>query len=121
MGIHVVANYKTNVQLERQTAAFLKGLQCVLPLAWLKMFDPYELNMLISGSSTGFDVRDLELNTVYSGGYSENSPTIQWLWELLRNHMEPDDTRLPTASTCINLLKLPEYTSFEALKTKVLQ
>ncbi|GJQ13871.1 hypothetical protein GpartN1_g5662.t1 [Galdieria partita] len=33
---------------------------------------------------------------------------------------EADDSRLPTASTCMNLLKLPEYSSKEVLKNKLL-
>ncbi|KAF9044018.1 hypothetical protein BJ165DRAFT_1479003 [Panaeolus papilionaceus] len=32
-----------------------------------------------------------------------------------------DETRLPTASTCVNLLKLPLYTSERVLRTKLLQ
>ncbi|GJD11766.1 E3 ubiquitin-protein ligase UPL6 [Galdieria sulphuraria] len=34
---------------------------------------------------------------------------------------EADDSRLPTASTCMNLLKLPEYSSKEVLKNKLLR
>jgi len=152
---HLMANYKTNVQFQRQTAAFLRGVQCVIPLAWLKMFDPYELNILISGSDQGFDVQDLRQNTNFSGGYQDDSPVIRWLWDILQNHMDPEDmgrflmfatscsrapllgfktlypafcihrvpdgVRLPTASTCANLLKLPDYTSFEVLKLKLTQ
>ncbi|KAF5355124.1 hypothetical protein D9756_005712 [Leucocoprinus leucothites] len=33
----------------------------------------------------------------------------------------PDQLRLPTASTCVNLLKLPRYTSEKTLRTKLLQ
>lgn len=33
---------------------------------------------------------------------------------------ENRSTRLPTASTCMNLLKLPQYRSLEELKTKLL-
>ncbi|KAJ1612718.1 E3A like HECT domain containing ubiquitin [Cryptosporidium canis] len=33
----------------------------------------------------------------------------------------PDNTRLPSASTCFNLLKLPAYSSKEALKSKLRQ
>jgi ubiquitin-protein ligase E3 C len=151
---HLMANYKTNVQFQRHTAAFLQGVQCVVPRAWLKMFDPYELNLLISGSNTGFDVVDLRRNTIYSGGFQDDSPVVQWLWQLLQ-HMEPDDMgrflmfatscsrapllgfqnlypkfcihrvpdgeRLPTASTCANLLKLPDYLNPEALKSKLMQ
>jgi len=152
---HLMANFKTNVQFQKHTAAFLRGLQCVVPLSWLKMFDPYELNILISGSTQGFDVRDLRNNTHYSGGYQDDSPVVQWLWQLLEQEMEfedmgrflmfatscsrapllgfktlypkfcihrvPDCERLPTASTCANLLKLPDYTSPEVLKAKIMQ
>ena len=31
-----------------------------------------------------------------------------------------DDSRLPTASTCFNILKLPTYTSQKILKEKLL-
>ena len=31
-----------------------------------------------------------------------------------------DDTRLPTASTCVNLLKLPRYTSVAQTREKLL-
>jgi len=151
---HLMANYKTNVQFERQRVAFLRGLGCVVPLSWLKMFDPYELNSLISGSTAGFDVGDLRQHTVYYGGYRDDSPVVTWLWQLLQNmdpedmgrflmfvtscsrapllgfktmypqfcvHRVPDSHRLPTASTCANLLKLPDYSTFEILKSKVMQ
>mmetsp|Transcript_124261 Transcript_124261/g.193950 ORF Transcript_124261/g.193950 Transcript_124261/m.193950 type:complete len:249 (-) Transcript_124261:145-891(-) len=152
--LHVVANFRTNLQLQRHTAAFVQGLQCVIPLAWLKMFDPYELNMLVSGSSTGFDVQDLYSHTVYGGGYNARSEVIQWLWQILQElgpedkgrflmfvtscsrppllgfktlypqfgiHMVPDYTRLPTASTCANLLKLPNYKTFDKLKKNLVE
>jgi len=152
---HLLANWKTNVQFKQQTAAFLRGLQCVIPLAWLKMFDPYELNLLISGSNRGFDVSDLRQNTKLSGGYEDDSPVVQWLWQLLEEdfdaedmarflmfstscsrppllgfktlypafciHRVPDGVRLPTASTCANLLKLPDYPTKEVLKQKLIQ
>lgn len=90
--LHLMANYRTNIQFQRQTSAFLSGLQKVIPVTWLKMFDPYELNTLISGSTAGgFDVRDLRENTVLSGGYQDDSPCIQWLWQLLQEDLEPED------------------------------
>jgi hypothetical protein len=36
-------------------------------------------------------------------------------------HRVPDHTRLPTAATCANLLKLPDYRSKEELKFKIIQ
>lgn len=152
--LHVVANFRTNLQIKRHTDAFVQGIQCVIPLAWLKMFDPYELNTLVSGSCVGFDVSDLYRHTVYGPGYNEKSPTIQWFWQLLQEldaddlgrflmfatscsrppllgfktlypqfciHLVPDSSRLPTAATCANLLKLPNYRTYEDLKRKVTQ
>ena len=74
------------------------------------MFDARELGILISGSSTGFNVADLKEHTVYAGGYhdawpqvcvagspfapfccQERSQVIRWLWELL-GQMEPEDS-----------------------------
>jgi len=153
--LHVVANFRTNLQIKRNVGAFVQGMQCVIPLAWLKMFDPYELNTLISGSTSGFDVNDLRQHTCYGGGYREDSPVVEWLFDILQNHFDvqdqgrflmfmtscsrppllgfktlypgfgihrvPDATRLPTASTCANLLKLPDYRNLETLKMKLTQ
>jgi len=33
----------------------------------------------------------------------------------------PDDTRLPTSSTCVNLLKLPQYSNETILRQKLIQ
>jgi ubiquitin-protein ligase E3 C len=33
----------------------------------------------------------------------------------------PDETRLPTSATCINLLKLPPYKDAQTLREKLLQ
>jgi hypothetical protein len=32
----------------------------------------------------------------------------------------PDRTQLPSASTCVNMLKLPDYATYEELETKFL-
>merc|ERR1712130_236551 len=81
----------TNAQLERHTAAFVQGIQCVMPMSWLKMFDPYELNTLISGCNTGFDISDLKRNSIYNGGYQESSPVVQWLWRFLEEEASRED------------------------------
>ena len=43
----------------------------VLHPSWIQMFDARELSILISGSSTGFNVSDLCEYTVYAGGYTD--------------------------------------------------
>jgi len=152
--IHYVSNYRTNTQCAKECNAFLGGLQKAVDLQWLHMFDPYELNILISGTNEGFEVEDLKRNTVYAGGFDEDSDVVRWFWSLLEResmefrarflmfvtscsrgpllgfknlyprfciHRVPDNDRLPTASTCINLLKLPDYINEERLVTKLTQ
>ncbi|CAE7433574.1 UPL6 [Symbiodinium pilosum] len=147
-------DHKASAQMVPQTALFLDGLRCALPLNWIRMFDARELGTIISGSSAGFDVADLKQNTVYNGGYTEQSPVIRWLWDLLETadaedlghflmfatscsrppllgfksfepkfciHKVDDPSRLPTASTCANLLKLPAYSSQQMLRDKLFQ
>lgn len=152
--LQLLTVHRTSTQMDRQSAALREGMECVLHSSWIGMFDARELGILISGSSTGFNVADLKEHTVYAGGYNERSQVIRWLWELL-DQMEPEDmgsflmfatscsrppllgfksfdpkfcihkvndgSRLPTASTCANLLKLPEYPSMSVLREKLLQ
>lgn len=51
--IHLFANYKCNKLIEKQSAAFLEGLTSIIPLDWLQMFSPKELELVISGSPKG--------------------------------------------------------------------
>ncbi|CAE7203307.1 Ube3c [Symbiodinium sp. CCMP2592] len=153
--VQLLMDHRVTAQMALQTHFFLEGLKCVLDLKWLRMFDARELGIIISGSSAGFDVADLKHNTVYNGGFTDRSPVIQWLWDLLENGLDSEDmgsflmfatscsrppllgfksfepkfcihkvddpSRLPTASTCANLLKLPAYTSQQMLRDKLLQ
>ncbi|CAK9109370.1 unnamed protein product [Durusdinium trenchii] len=90
--LHLMANYRTNIQFQRHTAAFLSGLQKVIPVTWLKMFDPYAWPSVDpTRGGTGFDVADLRANTVLSGGYEEDSPCVRWLWRLLQEELGAED------------------------------
>ncbi|CAK9087295.1 E3 ubiquitin-protein ligase UPL6 (Ubiquitin-protein ligase 6) (HECT-type E3 ubiquitin transferase UPL6) [Durusdinium trenchii] len=88
--LQLLTLHRTSLQMDRQSAALRDGMECVLHPSWIQMFDARELSILISGSSTGFNVADLREHTVYAGGYTERSQVIQWLWELLES-MDPED------------------------------
>ncbi|CBZ50254.1 hypothetical protein NCLIV_007280 [Neospora caninum Liverpool] len=152
--IQAVAHFKCTKQIAKQTQAFLNGLSQVIPVKWLKMFSPAELQLLISGSPLGFDVADLRAHANFTGGFEASSPTIGWLWDTLeemsseerskflmfvtscsrppllgfRNlhpsftvHRVPERHRLPTSSTCVNLLKLPPYESKAILRERLME
>ncbi|KAJ3034415.1 hypothetical protein HDV00_005035 [Rhizophlyctis rosea] len=152
--IYLVANYRLNIQIERQTRAFFRGLSDLIDPKWLRMFNQQELQMLIGGTTSPIDIRDLRQNTVYGGGFDESHPTVQAFWEVVERFDEDEKAklvkfvtscarpplmgfkelrpafsvrnaggevdRLPTASTCVNLLKLPAYQSSSVLKEKLL-
>ncbi|CAM9930780.1 unnamed protein product [Discosporangium mesarthrocarpum] len=162
--IHLMANFKLNVQTSRQCRAFLRGFRDLIPVEWIRLFNARELQMLIGGEDQrAVDVDDLKKNTRYSGGYHHTQPVIQassthfcrWFWETLRSFTPEEqgrflkfvtscsrppllgfhrlhppicvqkvplgaEGRLPSSSTCMNLLKLPEYKDQETLRAKLL-
>lgn len=151
--MQLVAFQRINVETAAASAAFLRGLRAVVPARWLRMFDPFELQTLISGADSPIDVDDWMKNVQYSGGYHQSQPFIQAFWDVVRSfdakrralllrfvtscsrppllgfsrlrpllaiHKVSDTERLPTSSTCMNLLKLPEYASPNVLREKIL-
>jgi len=171
--IHLVAGYKLNKQIHRQTKALLQGFQDVVPLSWIRLFNQKEIQIVISGDTGGINIKDLQAHTLYTGGYTTFSSTVRDLWEVLLEfspdqlkkflkfvtactrppmmgfknlspkftitRVEVSETdldffdkianfftqkqtpeRLPTASTCFNLLKLPDYKNKSLLKSKLL-
>ena len=65
--IHKVADYRLNKQLRKQSVSFRAGVADVLPISWLAMFHPTELQTLLSGASMPVDVEDLKAHTKYGG------------------------------------------------------
>lgn len=149
----LVAHLKLNLEAATATTAFLAGLRTFVPGRWLRMFDPAELQTLISGDDTPIDVDDMQAHVIYGGGYHPSQPYIQAFWAtvhefdpptrakllrfvtscsrppllgfarlrpLIAIHKVPDFDRLPTAGTCMNLLKLPQYADTDTLKRNLL-
>ena len=65
--IQRLADLKLNTQIKKQCAAFRDGLNSVVPILWLKLFNHNELQVIIGGDTSEIDINDLKLNTVYGG------------------------------------------------------
>lgn len=151
--VHLMADFKLNVEIRRQCAALRRGLANVLPLDWLQMFDHAELQTLIAGAPVAIDVDDLRCHTRYSGTFNAEHPVVLSFWRVVHSleerqkslllrfvtscsrppllgfgELQPpfcvqstgEHDRLPSASTCMHLLKLPEYESDQLLREKLL-
>jgi ubiquitin-protein ligase E3 A len=123
-----------------------------VPREVLSLCQPEELELLVCGSKE-LDFRELQKESEYVDGYTEDSQIVKWLWEIVLEEMSefekkkflqfstgcdrapvgglgtlpfyvgrhgPDTERLPTAHTCFNHLLIPEYTSKDKLKTKLI-
>lgn len=65
--IHLLADYKLNKQIKKQCQAFREGIDSVVPLLWLKLFNYNELLILIGGDTQELDLNDLRNHTAYGG------------------------------------------------------
>ncbi|CED85201.1 E3 ubiquitin protein ligase [Phaffia rhodozyma] len=75
--IDLVAAYKLNTQIKKQSEAFFLGLADIIEPKWIRMFDQRELQMLLGGVDTEIDLVDLKRNSV-SHGLSETTETAFW-------------------------------------------
>lgn len=151
--IQRLADLKLNLQLKKQCASFREGLNSVIPLSWLKLFNHKELQVIIGGDTQEIDLNDLRTHTVYSGDFTADHPTVLLFWKILYSwsdiqkrqllkfvtscsrppllgfkELNPQfciqssgtENRMPTASTCLNLLKVPIINEEEVLRSKLL-
>lgn len=145
--------------VRRQMEAFRSGFEAIVPLHYLRIFYPEELDALFCGSGYQiWDVRMLMDACKTDHGFTHESVQIKYLFEILssynadeqrkflqfitgsprlpygglkslsppltivRKTLEPGqnpDHFLPSVMTCVNYLKLPEYSSCEIMREKL--
>ncbi|ETE72743.1 Ubiquitin-protein ligase E3C, partial [Ophiophagus hannah] len=140
--IHLVADYRLNKQIRQHCLAFRQGLANVVNLEWLRMFDQQEIQVLISGAqvpirgyTADHPVIKIFWRVVESFTDDEKRKLLKFVTSCSRppllgfKELYPafcihnggsDLERLPTASTCMNLLKLPEFCDEHLMRSKLL-
>ena len=73
--------------IDAQYAAFAKGFYTCLDRTALSMFTPDALKKVVEGYQE-IDVAELERTTEYEG-FTRDSPTIVYFWEIVRNEYTP--------------------------------
>ncbi|CAI5755694.1 unnamed protein product [Candida verbasci] len=131
-----------------QCKAFIDGFSKVFPFGNLSIFSPSELSILFGSLEEDFSYNVISNCIVADHGYSKESQVIKYLIEVL-SEFKKEEVRefmmfltgsprkpmgnfkitivkkdnvnsLPSAMTCHNYLKLPNYNSKEILKEKLL-
>jgi ubiquitin-protein ligase E3 B len=80
---HLMADYRLNLQLKKQTAAFVRGFRSLIDGNWIQCFAAPELRRLISGDDAKLDMEDLKRHVAYIGGYASSHRVIKWLWQVV--------------------------------------
>jgi ubiquitin-protein ligase E3 C len=68
--VMLVANYKLNVCISKQCAAFFRGLSDLINPKWLKMFNQIEMQILLGGNPVPIDVDNFYKFTTYGVTYN---------------------------------------------------
>merc|ERR1712032_1418634 len=67
------------------------GLETILPIHWLRLFNPTEVEFLLYGNDIDkIDVSEWQEHTAYQG-FSENDVTIQLFWRVLLTRFTQED------------------------------
>jgi len=157
--VKLLRHWTLSEGVRRQMEAFKAGFESIVPLHYLRIFYPEELDSLFCGTGfQGWDVRMLMDACKTDHGFTHESIQIKYLFEILssynadeqrkflqfvtgsprlpygglkslsppltivRKTLEPGqnpDHFLPSVMTCVNYLKLPEYTSSEIMREKL--
>uniref|UniRef100_A0A182S9X7 E3 ubiquitin-protein ligase n=1 Tax=Anopheles maculatus TaxID=74869 RepID=A0A182S9X7_9DIPT len=162
--ISLVTHWFMAEGVSRQFEALREGFDTVFPMNRLQMFYPEELENVFCGSGIGgtnlqrWDVRMLSESCRTDHGFSQDSPAIQFFYDILaaynrdeqrlflqfvtgsprlptggfkaltppltivRKKMDGNqnpDEYLPSVMTCVNYLKLPDYSNREVMRQKL--
>eukprot|EP00037_Helgoeca_nana_P027065 m.307874 g.307874 ORF g.307874 m.307874 type:complete len:815 (-) comp27396_c0_seq1:2679-5123(-) len=82
--VRLYTEFILTTSIAPQFEALSRGLHAVCGGPALRLFTPVELELVICGSPQ-FDFNDLQSVATYDGGYSKESPCIEWLWDLVHS------------------------------------
>lgn len=89
--VRLVCAYRLENSIKEQMNAFLSGFYEIIPRAIIQIFEPDQLELLISGLST-FDVDELK-NSTQMSGWKSSDVEISWFWRALRSFSQEERSR----------------------------
>ncbi|OHT10203.1 putative E3 ubiquitin-protein ligase HECTD2 [Tritrichomonas foetus] len=76
--------------IRKQFEAFKKGFEMTCTIPSYKLFEPVEMDTLVSGVEI-LDWGALKRHTTYSDGYKEDSRQIRWFWEIFNKKFTKEE------------------------------
>ena len=147
--INLYIDWELNKSIESQFLSFKRGFDLACPEKVYRLFEPSELEILISGEEN-YDWENFKRNTKYNNCSIKNQNII-YFWEIFNNfnliekkkfllfisgndrsppgglinfkmtiNLINKSLKLPISHTCFNILDLPNYNNKEILKKKLL-
>jgi len=92
---------------------FIKGFNQVLPRNLVGVFEPHELQFLISGIPE-ISLADWKKNTTYNGVFHQNHNVIKWFWSILESFTQAELRRF--LLFCTGMPRVP-IEGFKALQS----
>ncbi|WVQ77455.1 hypothetical protein IAR50_007141 [Cryptococcus sp. DSM 104548] len=89
--VRLVVSYRLDNSIRDQIKAFLEGFYDIIPHELIQIFEPDQLELLISGITT-VDVDELK-NATQLSGWKSTDPEISWFWRALRSFSQEERSR----------------------------
>lgn len=89
--VRLVCEHRLEAGIKEQVNAFLDGFYSIIPRKLISIFDPDQLELLISGISN-VDVDELK-NATQLHGWKNSDPEITWFWRALRSMSQEEKSR----------------------------
>lgn len=89
--VRLVCAYRLENSVKEQMKAFLTGFYEMIPRELVQIFEPEQLELLISGVNT-FDVDELK-NSTQMAGWKSTDVEISWFWRALRSFSQEERAR----------------------------
>jgi len=90
--VQLILEYYLSEQCETQFTAFKRGFDRTVRPQIMELFRPEELLQLVCGSQE-LNFSELEAHSQYVDGYTEESPVVKWLWEIVIGEMTPEQQK----------------------------
>ncbi|KAJ9092936.1 hypothetical protein QFC21_006648 [Naganishia friedmannii] len=89
--VNLVVEHRLESAIKDQIKAILDGFYEIIPRNLISIFDPDQLELLISGVSV-IDVDELK-NATHLHGWKNGDPEISWFWRALRSFSQEERAR----------------------------